>query len=129
VLALARRRSDVRYAGAVPAASMPGLIGAAAVIVVPSVWDDVCPMIAVEAMALGRPVLATARGGLPYLVGTDGGEVVEATSGALRAGLRRLLDAGPAAGRAARARYERLFSPAVITSALIGVYERVLARR
>jgi glycosyltransferase involved in cell wall biosynthesis len=129
VLALTRRRSDVRYVGAVSPEAMPALISSASVIVVPSLWDDVCPMIAIEAMALGRPVLATARGGLPYLVGADGGEVVEATSSALRAGLSRLLQAGPAAGQAARARYERLFAPDVVTAALVGVYERVLARR
>lgn len=129
VIALASRRPDVEYVGVVAPEAMPTLIAGSAAVVVPSLWDDVCPMIAIEAMALGRPVLATARGGLPYLIGDDGGEIVEATPDALRAGLLRVLAGGAEAGRAARARYERLFSPTVVTAALIAAYEDVLAAR
>ena len=129
VIALASRRTDVRYVGVVPASSMPALIAGSALVVVPSLWDDVCPVIAVEAMSLGRSVIATARGGLPYLIGEDGGAVVPTTAEDLRAGLRRGYAAAAAGGLAARARYERLFSPTVVTGALIAAYEDALAAR
>jgi len=41
----------------------------AAFVVAPSRWDEPCPYSVIEAMAAGVPVLASARGGLPELVG------------------------------------------------------------
>lgn len=37
-------------------------------LVVPSIYADACPTVAIEAMASGRPVIATRMGGLPDLV-------------------------------------------------------------
>jgi glycosyltransferase involved in cell wall biosynthesis len=41
----------------------------AAFVVAPSRWDEPCPYSVIEAMAAGVPVLASARGGLPEMVG------------------------------------------------------------
>lgn len=41
---------------------------AARVVAVPSTWPENCPLIVLEAMAAGRPVVATGVGGLPELV-------------------------------------------------------------
>ena len=59
----------------------------AAIAVVPSLWDDPCPLAAVEALASGCAVVATTRGGLPEVVGDAGvlleNETPEALAGVL----------------------------------------------
>ena len=40
-------------------------------VVAASIWHDVLPTVIIEALASGRPVLGTALGGIPYLVGAD----------------------------------------------------------
>jgi glycosyltransferase involved in cell wall biosynthesis len=85
----------------------------------------------IEALANGRPVLGTALGGIPYLVGegTDApaGWVVPATVDALAAALPAAIADAPTRAAAARARYLATFSPGVVLDTLLGVY-RELAR-
>jgi glycosyltransferase involved in cell wall biosynthesis len=47
------------------------LMRSARFVVVPSTWPDPCPTVVLEAMAVGRAVLATATGGIVDMV-TDG---------------------------------------------------------
>jgi glycosyltransferase involved in cell wall biosynthesis len=61
----------------------PGELGAALsevdALVVPSLWHENTPFVALEAMAAGRPVLASDRGGLAEIVGEGrGGALVPA---------------------------------------------------
>ncbi|WP_231992478.1 glycosyltransferase family 4 protein [Mycobacterium sp. 1164985.4] len=44
------------------------LFRSARAVVVPSVWADPCPTVVLEAMAAGRPVIATASGGITDMV-------------------------------------------------------------
>jgi glycosyltransferase involved in cell wall biosynthesis len=62
--------------------------------VVPSRWPEPWGMVAVEAMAAGRPVVASAIGGLKTLVqdGRTGVLVPPGDAAGLRAGIQRLLD-------------------------------------
>jgi glycosyltransferase involved in cell wall biosynthesis len=62
--------------------------------VVPSRWPEPWGMVAVEAMSAGRPVVASAVGGLKTLVqdGRTGVLVPPGDAAALRAGIQRLLD-------------------------------------
>lgn len=60
---------------------------------VPSTWSDPCPTVAMEAMALGRPLIASRMGGLTDLVddGESGLLVPPDDAAALRAAMARLV--------------------------------------
>ena len=65
-----RARADgrVRFVGQVPPAEVAALRARAALAIVSSRCAEVMPLAAVEAMAAGVPVVATAMGGLPELL-------------------------------------------------------------
>ncbi|MEU4378530.1 glycosyltransferase family 4 protein [Micromonospora echinofusca] len=69
--AAAAERADVTYLGPLDRAGVRAAIEASAVIVAASTWHDVLPTVIIEAFAAGRPVLGTALGGIPYLLGAD----------------------------------------------------------
>jgi glycosyltransferase involved in cell wall biosynthesis len=123
----AAERADVTYLGALDRAGMRAALLATAVVVVVPTWNDVLPTVVLEALSYGRPVLGTAVGGIPYLlgVGADGGPAgwaVEPEPAALAAGLP-IAGAGAAAlGAAARARYLGAFHPDVVTRQLVDIY-------
>jgi glycosyltransferase involved in cell wall biosynthesis len=88
-------------------------------------------VVCAEAMAHGRPVVASAVGGLLDLVvdGETGLLVPPGDVGALRAALERLLgdaELRRRMGDAARARIRERFAWGAVTSATIGLYERAL---
>jgi glycosyltransferase involved in cell wall biosynthesis len=104
---------------------------AAAVVVAVPTWDDVLPTVILEAMAAGRPVVGTAVGGIPYLIGTEGaapaGWTVAPDAEALAAVLPIARSDAATAAPAARDRYLRAFHPDVLTSRLIEIYTAVTA--
>jgi glycosyltransferase involved in cell wall biosynthesis len=114
-------RADVDYLGPLDAAAARAAIAGAALLVVPSTCDDVLPTVVIEALAAGRPVLGTALGGIPYLIG-DAGWVVPPDPTALSGALPAAAAQAPARAVAARARYEATFHPDVVTRQLLGVY-------
>ena len=66
----AAARSDVVYLGPPrPGRSTAGDAQVSAVVVATPTWHDVLPTVVIEALAAGRPVLGTAMGGIPYLIG------------------------------------------------------------
>jgi glycosyltransferase involved in cell wall biosynthesis len=118
------------YLGGVSRGEVAELLKSCGVLVQPSMWEEAFPMSTVEALAHGRPVLATAMGGLKEAVDAEVGWSVEPTAEALTAGLRAAAAADLVAlGRAARRRYEQRLSPSVVTGQLLSVYEEVIAER
>ncbi len=88
-------------------------------LIVPSVFPDPCPTVAIEAMAAGRAAVASRIGGLTDLVEHERtGLLVEADNpDALRAGLEQLLsDPSLAAkmGQAARLRFAQFQASAIV---------------
>src|SRR5690606_1298392 len=98
-------------------------IDEAAVCVFPSLSENM-PLVGLEAMARGKPVLATRRGFAEYVRHLENGVLLDSTEpGALRAALEPLLADAPlraALGREARRTAER-FRPAPI----VAQYERL----
>ncbi len=83
----------VRMVGRIPDADVPSLMAGAAAMVVPSTYEGF-GLPALEAMAVGTPVVASNRSSLPEVVG-DGGILVEPTARGLAEGLEQALAGGP----------------------------------
>lgn len=107
------------------------LILRAGFVVVPSEWYENCPMVILEAMALGKPVLATRLGGIPDLV-EDGvnGYLFEPGNAEELAGRMQELSADPELrsymGDSARNRAEHRYSLAGHGRGLLDLYRQVL---
>jgi len=118
--------STVRFVGVLPESELAELRPRAAVVLVPSRWEEPCPYSALDALADGVPVLASDRGGLPELAGPDAvvrADDVDAWTAALDAlwrdpGLRL------ARGRAGLQRARERFGEDAFLEGLLGVYER-----
>lgn len=123
----AAERTDVTYLGALDRADMIAARAASAVVVAVPTWEDVLPTVVLEAMAAGRPVVGTAVGGIPYLLGIDGatkaaGWVVKPDPAALAGALAIARTDAPVIASGARERYLTAFHPDVLTRQLIETY-------
>jgi glycosyltransferase involved in cell wall biosynthesis len=63
-LAEAQQRGQVHYLGAISSADMPQVYAASDVVVVPSVWQEAFGLVALEALAAGKALIASDAGGL-----------------------------------------------------------------
>jgi glycosyltransferase involved in cell wall biosynthesis len=125
--------ADVHALGPLPQTTLFALYRAADVIVVPSVWPEPLSRVLVEAMWLGRPVVATAVGGSPEAVedGVTGLLVAKRDAPGLAAAVGALLrDPARRArmGEAAAARAATLFDEERVMTALLDAYESVATR-
>jgi glycosyltransferase involved in cell wall biosynthesis len=66
-----RTRAGVELLGRLESAELAELRSRAAMLLLPSIWDEIAPYAALEAMAAGVPVVATRTGGLPEMVGEE----------------------------------------------------------
>ncbi|HYV27438.1 MAG TPA: glycosyltransferase family 4 protein [Candidatus Eisenbacteria bacterium] len=99
------------------------------VFVMPS-FSEGTPNSIVEAMACGKPIIASDVGGIPDMIGADAGiSVVAGDTKALTSAMLQLAtDANlrQRLGIAARERYERFFSPEVVLPFMTDIYEKVI---
>ena len=122
---LAASGADVRFAGRLEPSALAELRARAAVVLVPSRWEEPCPYAVIDALAAGVPVLASDRGGLPELVGHDATVGAE-DAGAWAGALRQLWEdpcRRKARGDAGLARARERFGEQRYYEALIGVYQ------
>jgi glycosyltransferase involved in cell wall biosynthesis len=113
--------ADVRFTGRIGAEELAGLRRQAAVAIVPSRYQEILPLAALEAMAAGLPVVAARAGGLAELVPEEGlyppGDVDAMTS---RVGS---LWCDAAAGERALVAARSKAAPKVVAAALAQVYD------
>lgn len=106
---------------------VPELMMAARLILIPSEWDEACAFVSLEAMASGRPVLASDAGSLPDLLGEHGNLFRKGNVGELAEKLVELLDPSQRArldaqGAALRTRALAKFDMAQMISAYTRVF-------
>jgi glycosyltransferase involved in cell wall biosynthesis len=109
---------------------VPGLLAGCDVFCLPSAMEGL-PLVVLEAMAQGRPVVATSVGGTPELVvdGETGLLVPPGDVDALAEALRRLLADSALArrlGEAGRARVRAEFDAGDASARVLGLYERAV---
>ena len=124
-------RRPVELRGFVPHAELGPLYERAAVVACPSQREGF-GVVCAEAMAYGRPVVASAVGGLLDLVvdGETGLLVPPRDVSALRSALERLLgdaELRRRLGTAARQRIQEHFAWPAVTDATIAAYEEALS--
>ncbi len=99
------------------------------VFVMPS-FTEGTPNSVVEAMACGKPIIATEVGGIPDMIGEESGILTPPGDvGALVAAILRLAkdaELRQTMGRAAKARYQKLFSPSAVVPLMLETYRRVM---
>ena len=120
----------VRHEGYVDERQLRTLYEEAVLLVLPSL-DEGFGIPALEAMTIGVPVIAAARGALPEVVGDAGLLVDPLDVSALAAALERVLSDDQLRDRlsvAGRARTRR-FSWRASADALIGAYSQAIERR
>jgi glycosyltransferase involved in cell wall biosynthesis len=124
---------SITRSGHVTGPSLDRAFREARIVAIPSTWEEPCPTVALEAMAAGRPVVASAVGGLLDLVdpGRTGVLVPPNHPEALADALASLLTDPPrvaSMGAAARERMA-LFTTKAIGPRIESIYHAVAARR
>jgi len=98
------------------------------VFVMPS-FTEGTPNSVVEAMACGKPIIASEVGGIPDMIGDDSGILVPPgdVSALTEAILRLARDSAlrQTMGAAAKQRYQKLFSPNVVVPLMVETYRRI----
>jgi glycosyltransferase involved in cell wall biosynthesis len=124
----------VELRGAVSQEDLVSLYREADICVVPSTFYESFSYTSVQAMACGKPVVASRIGGIPEVVidGKTGLLTQPGNVQELAGALRRLIDDGvlrASLGTAGRERAVRLYAYQIVAQQNLQLYEQVLARR
>ena len=119
---------QVRFHRAEPAETISTRYTGASVVAVPSLWPEPFGLVGLEAMAHGRPVVASATGGIPEWLadGETGLLVPPGDPRALARAIGTIIESPSLAadlGRAGADRVRRLFSPNRYLDAMTSTYE------
>ena len=127
-----RLPDQVEWRGLLDHASVIDLMQTSCLVVVPSIVPDCCPTVVLEAMAVGRPVVAAASGGIVDLVddGVTGLLVAPGDPAALSAALSTVVkdrETAAAMGRMALVR-ARSFTASAVVGRIEELYECLVSR-
>jgi spore coat protein SA len=121
---------NTRYVGRLERNELRNLYCASDLVVVPSLWEDPCPTVILEAMASGRPVVAYASGGIPELVPPYSGIVIERKSPKyLAEGIEMVMRDAFSFNESATVQYVReRFSYTAVARRLLKIFEKLRNR-
>lgn len=126
-----RLHAPVEFTGRLDGEAMSAIRSGASFALLPSIWREVLPFAALEAQAVGLPLIVSDRGGLPEL--TDADLVVPPNDApALAAVMKRLHENSAereTRGNRALERARGRFSEAAFESRIAEVYELAVERR
>ena len=124
--------AGVWFLGRVPPAEVIARLREARAVVIPSIWYEGQPLVALEALAAGTPLVVSGIGGLPEVLGdTESGWVVEPSHvEALAEAVQRLRGDATVdrAGAEARRRYCETYTPSAGTARLEAAYASAVRR-
>jgi len=106
-------KKHIHFTGYVPHKEIPKYYAYADVFVCPSVWQEPFPLVILEAMACGIPIIASDRGGIPEAIGNAGLLINPEDTEQLADAIIQVLESPTLAdnlGRKARKRVEELFT-------------------
>jgi glycosyltransferase involved in cell wall biosynthesis len=131
---LRQRFPQLELIGHQKGSALQQLIGRCAAVVTPSEWYENCPMSVLEAMACGKPVIASRIGGIPELVrdGETGVLFEPGNFAELRAAMLALAadsERRHTLGRAARVRAQAQFSLERHNEQVLGILRTVSQKR
>ena len=69
--------NKIVFTGFIPYSNMPSYLQIADIAIIPSVWDDPFPTTVLEAQAMGLPIIASDRGGIPEEINLRNAIVVQ----------------------------------------------------
>lgn len=120
----------IHYCGSASPADIPQILAEAAILVLPSLEDN-CPMVVIEALSCGVPVVASNVGGIPDLIdnGKNGFLFESQDLSSLCQALERLLtnaDLYQAFSRNARETALKKFSPRAVADSHIDIYREII---
>jgi spore coat protein SA len=123
--------SFVNFLGSIPLEQLVKYYSAADVVVVPSIWNDPCPSVILEAMSSERAVIGTERGGIPEMIKHEENGILipDADPEKLADWLVYLLqepNLREALGTKGRKMVESSFSIEVVSEKLKRIYENLL---
>jgi glycosyltransferase involved in cell wall biosynthesis len=117
----ARADGDVKFLGRIPSGELAALRLRAAVAIVPSRYEEILPLAALESMAAGVPVVASSSGGLKEFVPADG--LFPTGDASMAAARLRRLWRSTELGEHGLAIVRERCAPPVVAAALAAVYD------
>ena len=114
------------WIGPVDDVAKNALLGEAAALLMPILWEEPFGIVMAEALACGTPVLGLARGAVPEVVADGVTGFVREDAESLAETVNRLAEIDRAA---CRARAERLYSDDAVVEAYLALYRTMIAAR
>jgi len=122
-------RPEIRWLGFVPHQT---LLGQVDVLVVPSRWHDSAPVVVLEGMAYGIPLIGSRRGGIPELMGEGTGWIFDPDEpdSLIRVMKLAISSRSVLAGMSERAgERARRFSTEIMVSEYLGAFSRAIQHK